>query len=269
MENNYVKKYNDLKDRICMSMHDHLVDSNEEFLSVFELIREANICIKDLINIKEMNPYIVQVLNEALKDNIMLSNESDENIKYLKRFIIDRVEPIIFQSNNFIDIVLHRKRGIKSPHYYKARVGKNVDNSLELVSVLPYYTNNKSSINKCINFIKPKLLEIFSILEKNEDFIDAICNINHIKTDLFKINIVLGSDGFYPVIKPNTDNVDEDIYYNELISNQSLYEFVEQNADLILWSIPVFRVLLPQIVNNKIDEVENTKIKLLIKEINK
>jgi len=254
-----INNYNDLKNAVCNSINDNIVSTDDNYISLYEFIRIINKYIKPFNEARGNTKALTLNMNMSIAYSIHISSMTKEYKKYLKNFVIDGYDIIPDNNRTYINLFLHRKRGLKKPHYYEAKVIKNEENENEVISINPYYSSNQSGIKKIISFLDNNIDNLFDFSEKYRLFIKMIHSLKPFENELYHINILYKSNGFSSSITPNIKNIDENVYYGKYPEEQSISDLVKDNEDLILWGFKIDRSELPDVINELINKDLNNK----------
>ena len=257
-----LNEYNQILDAICMYLHDSIVDTNDEVISVFEFIRIMNKYIYPFPELRENNKYLTNTINQDLKNSINNTNYSIDKKKYLKHFVIDGFDLIPTKELTYMDIYMHRTRGLKHSHHYEARVIKNDQDKVEVLAVSPYYTTNESGIKTIISLCEDYIKDTIDFSEKYRVFITELLKRIKIDNDLFDVSILYNEYGFRAAVGPNIDTIDSNVYYAKYYEEKPLTHVVQENHDLLLWSIPIQRKSLPAFANDLINKELESEVVL-------
>lgn len=254
-----LNNYNDIKDAVCNSINDNIVFTDDNYISLFEFIRIINAYIRPFNDVREYTKELTLQMNLNIINDIAISKMSKEYKKYLKNFVIDGYDIIPENNRTYVNLFLHRKRGLKKPHYYEASIIRNEEDENEVISINPYYSSNQSGIKKIISFLDNNIDKLFDFSEKYRLFIKMIHSLKPFKNELYNINILYKSNGFSSSITPNINNIDENVYYGKYPEEQSISDIVKDNEDLILWGFKIDRSELPDVINELINKDLNNK----------
>ncbi len=249
-----LNEYNQILDAICMYMHDSIVETDDKVISVFEFVRIMNKYIYPFTELRDNNKYIVNEMNKNIKTSIDKSDYSTEKKKYLKHFSIDSFDLIPTKQTTYMDIYMHRTRGLKKSHYYLTRVVNNDKDEIQVLSCAPYYTKNESNIKLIVSFCDEHLKDVLQFSEKYRVFITELLKRVKITNELFDVNLLYNGYGFTTSIDPNFDVIDINVFYSKYHEEKSLPCLIQENYDLLLWSIPIKRSSLPDFANELISK---------------